>query len=630
MRMKKRILAILLAGMMLCTAGCGQAEGTSENIVESGNSAAGNAEKSTSEGSISEDTASVESDAAGGGQNDSTAAVDAATVISGLDYNVPDDDYRTTYEIFVYSFADSDGEGIGDLNGITEKLDYLNDGDPETERDLEVNQIWLTPVFPSPTYHKYDATDYYDIDEQFGTLEDYENLLQECHARGIRVLMDLAVNHTSSEHPWFTEAAEYLQSHEASEIISNNTDSTADNIAETAEGSTEDSTEDSAADTLNVTFTEEALAECPTLAYYNFSLASLDGWNQLEGTDWYYESQFWSGMPDLNLDSDAVRSEIAAITQFWLNEGVDGFRLDAVSYYYSGAASNNIDFLSWLNEMVKTQKKDAYLVAECWENQSVYAGYYESGVDSFFDFGFSGQDGIIANVVRGSKGADYYASALETEEELYASYSDDYINAPFYTNHDLARSAGYYAYDDGSKTKLAQALNLLMTGNATIYYGEEIGMKGSGKDENKRAPMLWSSTDSDVEGTCTGPADMDNFDMKFDGVLEQQADITSIWNYVREVIAVRNAFPAIARGTTTVIDELTDKNVCVFTRDADAYASVMILINTSEEEQEISLADTDYAGTEIAASLITGDEAVTQDGDTVILPAGGIAVIEKL
>ena len=122
---------------------------------------------------------------------------------SGLEPVARDDDYRTTYEIFVYSFCDSDGDGIGDLNGIREKLDYIS--------DMGFDQLWLTPVHPSSTYHKYDVDDYLAIDPAFGTMEDYEALLEECHARGIRVLMDLVLNHTSDTHPWFRAAADYLR-----------------------------------------------------------------------------------------------------------------------------------------------------------------------------------------------------------------------------------------------------------------------------------------------------------------------------------------------------------------------------------------------------------------------------------
>ena len=113
-----------------------------------------------------------------------------------------DDNYRTTYEIFVYSFCDSDGDGTGDLNGVRSKLDYI--------ADLGFDAIWLTPVHPSATYHKYDVDDYYAVDPSFGTMEDYEALLKECHDKGIRVYMDLVLNHTSEDHAWFRAASDYL------------------------------------------------------------------------------------------------------------------------------------------------------------------------------------------------------------------------------------------------------------------------------------------------------------------------------------------------------------------------------------------------------------------------------------
>lgn len=116
------------------------------------------------------------------------------------------DKYRNYYEIFVSSFCDSNGDGIGDIGGIISKLDYLNDGDPNSGDDLGIDGIWLMPIMPSPSYHKYDVTDYYDIDPQYGTMEDFEKLIAECDKRGIDVIIDLVINHTSSEHPWFKKA----------------------------------------------------------------------------------------------------------------------------------------------------------------------------------------------------------------------------------------------------------------------------------------------------------------------------------------------------------------------------------------------------------------------------------------
>ncbi len=530
------------------------------------------------------------------------AVLSMETLNSALTPVAPEDKFRTTYEVFVYSFADSDGDGIGDLAGLRSKLDYINSGDLADRTSLGCTSLWLMPVFPSPTYHKYDVTDYRAIDPQYGTMEEFRALLEDCHARGMTLILDLAVNHTSVEHPWFAAVSEYLRNHHPQ----------------------------AGEDSLSL-WTEEDLEECPYLDYYNFRTEAGNGYAQLPGTEYFYECRFWEGMPDLNLDCGAVREEIRDIARFWLEMGVDGFRLDAVTSYYTESGEDSIRFLTWFNEAVKSIKPDAYLVGEAWENQQVYARYYASGIDSLFDFGFAGQDGIIAGTVKGSRGADSFAAALEDEEALYASAAPDgctAVNAPFYTNHDMARSAGYYAYDDGSKTKLAEGLNLLMTGNAFLYYGEELGMKGSGRDENKRAPMYWTADPEspDAEYLCAGPPEMEEVKMKFPALDEQAGDELSVWNYCRNAVRIRNSFPSVARGRTEVIESLTDKNVCVFTRD-----SVLIAVNTREEPAAVSL-DADPAAEgyrSLAAMLTTGEEPVELSGAELTLPGYGIAVITK-
>ncbi len=505
---------------------------------------------------------------------------------------VPVDDgkVRTTYEIFVYSFADSDGDGIGDLRGITDQLDYLGE-------ELGVDALWLTPVFPSPTYHKYDAVDYEAIDPEFGTLEDYELLLAEAHTRGMEVYMDLAVNHTSTQHPWFEEAADYLRNLESGE--------------------------------------QPAGEACPYIDYYHFSETAQDGYVQLEDTDWYYEARFWSGMPDLNLDSEAVRAEIAGITAFWLGMGVDGFRLDAVTSYYTGQTSDNITFLAWLSETVKNQNQDAYLVGECWTDQSSYARYYESGIDSFFDFRFAGGDGLIADVVRGAKSASNFAAALVEEEALYAEYNAAYINAPFYTNHDIDRSAGYYAYDDGSRTKLAMGLNLLMQGNVFLYYGEELGMKGSGIDENKRVPMYWTDTTDSAYSTsmCSGPDGMDEIVQKFGSLEEQKEDPLSVWNYVKNAVLIRESIPVIADGQTISVEAELGRGAGAFVKvmqmdESADVDTVLVVYSTSEQRQEVDLSQVDFDGRALKAVLTAGYGEVVLEGDILSLPAFGIAVLE--
>lgn len=523
-------------------------------------------------------------------------------VTDTIPLNVIDDNYRTYYEVFVYSFCDSDGDGIGDLQGLISRLDYINDGDDSTDTDLGCNGIWLMPINPSPTYHKYDVMDYYDIDEQYGTLEDFKQLLDECDKRGIKVIMDLVLNHSSSRNPWFQEACSYLKGLDGA---------------------------------------EPSAEECPYLEYYHFSKEQGSGYYAVEGTEWYYEAQFWSEMPDLNLDCDALRQEIAEITQYWLDMGVGGFRLDAVKEYYTGAPQANIEFLSWLDDTVKSQKEDAYLVGEAWLSLTDYAPYY-SGIDSLFDFAFADKDGIIAKVMNGAP-ASKYGNAVAELETTFGAYNENYIDAPFYTNHDMGRSAGYYAGDySACQTKMAGAMNLFMSGSAFVYYGEELGMKGSGKDENKRAPMYWSMN-SDAEGMCDGPKDMDAVKMKFESLEEQAEDEDSIYNYYKKAIKIRNQNPEIARGSVECLAEgNTDgysvaegnaESVCVLKKAYEGSELLLVFV-TGAEPAQIDLShvtlggETVSADTQIRAMLTADQEQIVYEDGIAGMPGFSILILK--
>lgn len=517
---------------------------------------------------------------AAGGKGSAASSVQMIEYNKGLEPVVVDDKYRTTYEIFVYSFCDSDGDGIGDINGIRSKLDYIS--------EMGFDQLWLTPVHPSSTYHKYDVDDYYAIDPAFGTLEDYEALIAECHERGIRVLMDLVLNHTSDTHAWFQAASDYLH-----ELPS-------------------DWGPDS--------------SYCPYFDYYNFSREPGDGYAPLEGTNWYYEARFWSEMPDLNLSSEAVRGEISNIVKYWLEKGVDGFRLDAVTSYITGNPEANIEFLHLLTETCRSINPDAYLVGEAWTDRNSIAELYKSGLDSLFDFPFADSEGVIRQVMTDSYKASDYVKAMQLAEMAYSEANPDYVDAPFYTNHDMGRSAGYYALDDGPVTKMAYALSLFMPGNSFVYYGEEIGMKGSGKDENKRAPMYWSD-DANAEGMCAGPPDMEEVKMKFPSLEEQMKDDLSLWTWFKEVIRVRKAFPAIARGVTEAVDSVSDDNVAAFIRRSDSYDDVLIVMNLRDQAAVKDLSAVD-GNPELAAVLGTNEESISCENGSLSLPAYSIAVLK--
>ncbi|WP_024867095.1 alpha-amylase family glycosyl hydrolase [Butyrivibrio sp. FCS014] len=634
--MRKEISAALLSVMIASTliAGCGKAATQNPEIDGTVSSGSGqeNSENAQSGLSVQENA-----------QNGSTAQKNAAPSL-----NILDDKYRTTYEVFVYSFYDSDKDGIGDLKGLTQKLDYINDGDNSTDTDLGCNEIWLMPISPSPTYHKYDVIDYKDIDPEYGTLEDFDNLISACHERGVNVIIDTVFNHTSVEHPWFTEASEFLRNHS------------------------------------ELTF-DEAAEQCPFINYYSFDTEKKDGYEPLPGTAYFYEARFWSGMPDLNLDSDSVRAELKDVLKFWIDRGVDGFRLDAVTSYYTGEDLKNTEFLTWINDTAKELNPSVYIVGEAWTSSATYTKYYKSGVDSFFDFDYAGSEGLIAGLARGTTPAEKFGTSLMVTEHTLSQINEDAVDAPFYTNHDMARSAGYFTgKGTEDKIKLAGALNLLMSGNAFVYYGEELGMKGSGKDENKRAPMQWTS-DPKAEGMCKGPTAMDSFSMKYPALDEQQEDPASIYNYFKSAIKLRNMYPVIARGTTKELEDLSGKELCVMLRSvseeeaakflaeagstgvgngaeaggadggndaetgneaggdavntSDASAldisafgplQLLVIINTSGEEQTIDISADERCAQfgAIDYQLMTSDSCASIENQVITIPAYGIVVLK--
>lgn len=500
------------------------------------------------------------------------------------EWEVIDDNYRTWYEIFVSSFRDSNGDQVGDLQGVISKLDYVS--------GMGFNGIWLMPIMPSPSYHKYDVTDYQAIDPAYGTMEDFDRLVEECGRRGIKLIIDLVLNHTSKEHPWFLAACDYLQKLGAGK--------------------------------------EPSATECPYYEYYNFvkGKPASSTYYQVGTTDYYYEGAFSSHMPDVNFDCAALRKEFEGIMDFWLDKGAGGFRLDAVKHFYSDDTPRNIEVLSWVNDYVKSIDPKAYLVGECWDAMSVYTQYYASGIDSFFNFEFADSSGIITKTLTYTgelNSAQAYARALVRIQDAIRENRAEGIDAPFFVNHDLSRAAGYLRYDE-RRIKMAATLNVLMSGSAFVYYGEEIGMTGSGRDENKRAPMFWSSK-SQAEGMTRGPADMEPQENQFPSADEQMKNRKSIYNFYKDTILLRNQNPEIARGTVAQVEEITDLDVAAISKTYNG-KTIYLIYNLSEtEKKEVALSKEKYGYTELAGYLSADSGKVTLKGDTLVLPAYSVAVL---
>lgn len=431
--------------------------------------------------------------------------------------------------------------------------------------------LWLMPVMPSPSYHKYDVTDYCAIDPQYGTLDDFRTFLAAAHERGIKVILDLVVNHTSNEHPWFLSAKEGPDS--------------------------------------------------PYRDYYNWSDSAQTGYNKAGES--YYESRFVATMPDLNLDNDAVRGEIEEIMRFWLDEiGVDGFRLDAVTSYYTGSKSQNVAFLTWLGEAARAIKPDCYIVGEAWDDLYTIADYAEAKIDSFFTFPAAQGDGYLARILSGSvknPGLSYGNVTTLIDQTLPA----DTVPAPFLCNHDTNRAASFLG-PNVTTQKMALGLLAMMRGNPFVYYGDEIGMTGSGNDPNKRIGMLWTTR---AETTWCPPGTT-VADYPLPSVAEQQSDPASLLNYYREAMHLRLRNPEIARGDSRVID-CGNTDLCLIERTWNG-SSVLLVLNPSANENR-QLLEGDLAGYTVLCDQLLADPArldVTLSADGALtLPPWSIAVL---
>lgn len=504
-----------------------------------------------------------------------------------IDVQVSQDKYRNFYEIFVGSFCDSDGDNIGDLQGIISKLDYLNDGNPETDDDLGIDGIWLTPIMPSHSYHKYDVIDYYGIDEQFGTLEDFEQLVEECHSRGIKIIIDMVLNHSSKFMPLFENACK--------EALEGNLD-----------------------------------GDAKYFEINHYDVSPGNAYTEI-GNGYYYESNFSSYMPEWDLDAECTREYFLEVADYWLNEyNVDGFRLDALKYY-DDFDTNGKAFMKWYYEEVKKLKSDVYMVGELWTGNSDIIDMYESQIDSLFAFGFAGATGAFVNAVRGETGAGF-VTQLKKYQEGTISANENVINAYFVSNHDQIRSGNYMKMYGEASTKMLASAYMLVPGNSYIYYGEEIGMvqdsQGDG-DEYKREPMVWD-TDNPPEIVVNEMTSYDETQAPYGGVQQQLDDEKSILSHYRRIIKIKNQNPEIARGTITEEYDFQDENLCGYYIEYEG-SKVMIIHNFSTETAKtIEMTDEILEKPVVRGDLVAADseDKVTMKGSKLTLPPQSTVILK--
>lgn len=423
------------------------------------------------------------------------------------------------YEIFVRSFYDSDGNGIGDFDGITQKLDYLE--------SLGVTAIWVMPIHPSPSYHGYDVTDYYEVNAEYGTMDDFKTLLAEAHKRDMHIIIDLVLNHTSSQHPWFKEA-------------NSNPDSKFYNYyvwSETGEGN--------------------------------------GGWHK--GNQGYYFGLFWEGMPDLNYNNPDVTADMLKVTSFWLNDiGVDGFRVDAAKHLIEdGDKKENTpathDWLKTFYTAYKGQNPQAYAIGEVYgAGSSVIKSYTGDQLDHIFNFEMS--SGFVNSVKGGA------SSGVTSAFKFAFQDTPDFNYATFLTNHDQNRVMSVLD-GDVDKAKVAATLLLTSPGTPFIYYGEEIGMVGVKPDEDIRVPMQWSGLDN--AGFTAGiPWRTPNMDYTTINVAAQNENPNSLLSHYRRLIQLRKNHPALKNGEAHLV-ETGNPAVFALLRHSNS-ENILIVVNLRE------------------------------------------------
>lgn len=407
------------------------------------------------------------------------------------------------YQIFVRSFYDSDGDGVGDINGIIEKLDYLNDGDPATTGDLGVTGLWLMPVMQSPSYHGYDTTDYYAVDDEYGTNEDFLRLMEEAHQRGIRVIVDLVINHSSREHPWFIESFD----------------------------------EDSE-------YRDWYIWEEENPGYRGPENQTV--WHR--AADGFYYAVFADIQPDLNLENPDVTEAIYDVTRFWLEDmNVDGFRLDAIKHLLEDGTQQEFTGATyeWMEayfQHLKNVSPDAVAVGEAWGPTRQVAEFVGDGVDIAFEFD------LALNTISSLRGGSNRALSRAQQTTIESFPPLQY--ATFLANHDQDR---LFSQLDTSEGKARTAATLLLTspGVPFIYYGEEIGQQGvraNNTDINRRLPMQWTEEDAKAGFTTGVPWNRPFDDYRERNVAAQEGDPDSLLNHYRQLIALRNEHEALRIG----------------------------------------------------------------------------------
>jgi glycosidase len=472
------------------------------------------------------------------------------------------------YQIFVRSFADARegplaGDGIGDFQGVIERLDHLNDGDPATSTDLGVSAIWLLPIHPSPSYHGYDVTDYFGVHPDYGDLALFRRFLAEAHKRGIRVVIDLVLNHASARHPAFLAATAEAVPPPGSAGFQPAPGSTANPL----------STATSVRDLFR-------FAERPLQPQGPWGDRA---WHHKNGE--YYYGVFDSAMPDWNFHEPAVTAHHREVARFWLLEiGVDGFRLDAVRYLFEeGDSLQDLaatkrwlrDFTAYCREL----KPDVFIVGEVWADTDQAASYVTGGsVDATFEFD-------LANSLLETAGFGTPNLLAQRLARTRAAYRGRPW-ASFLANHDQPRTLSRLG-GDVAKARLAASLQFTAPGIPFIYYGEELGQQGNKPDPDLRLPFQWSAEPHAGFSTAAPwRAPFKNYPTV--NLAAQREDPASLFSHYTRLVRLRAKSEALRSGAPVEGFRAEGRGIYADLR-ASATDTVLVVANAAARPREAVL-----------------------------------------
>jgi len=515
------------------------------------------------------------------------------------------------YEVHVRAFCDGDADGRGDLRGLISKLDYL--------KDLGVDCIWLLPIYPSPLKDDgYDISDYYNIAPAYGTVDDFRTLLDQSHARGLHVIMDLVLNHTSDQHPWFQAARADRSSPYRDYYVWSDTNQ----------------------------------------KYSGARIIFLDSeksnWTWDENAGQYFWHRFYSCQPDLNYDNPAVRAEMINVMRFWLKMGIDGFRADAVPYLFERESTNceNLPethaYLKEIRRALDQEFPGRILLAEANQWPEDTRAYFGDGDEFHMGFHFPVMPRIYMALRQADRtplvwilgrtppipdncqwctflrNHDELTLEMVTEEERKWMWQEYAPEPRMRLNLGIRRRLAPLLDDDRRKIELANSLLFTLPGSSILYYGDEIGMGDNIwlPDRNGlRTPMQWTSAVNAgfssaapkslylpvIDNSVYGPAHIN--------VADERAHPDSLLNSLRHMIAVRKEHPAFGRGSFTWV-ECESLAVAAYLRQYQD-ERVLVVNNLSGKPQKVAL-KLPFGAAQLE-DLLGGQPLPAAEGGTLLL-----------